>query len=113
VDAPCGNKGETASVEGFVERRERGGGVDHQFCSLGIKVHERGNLGVDFGQDLVLQTFEFTHNGKKYKELSSERQEEKGMGGIADCGLRIANLKTRSQESGDRKKTKTRKCISI
>jgi hypothetical protein len=29
---------------------------------------------------LVLQTFEFTHNGKEYKNLSSERQEEKGMG---------------------------------
>jgi hypothetical protein len=80
VGAPCGNKDEAAPFKGFVERRERGGGVDHQFCSLSIKVHERGNLGVDLGQGLVLQTFEFTHNGKEYKNLSSERQEEKGMG---------------------------------
>jgi hypothetical protein len=27
---------------------------------------------------LVFQTFEFTHNGKEYKELSAERQEERG-----------------------------------
>jgi hypothetical protein len=79
VGTPCGDKDEAASFEGFVERRERGGGVYHQFCSLSIKVHERGNLGVDFGQGLVFQTFEFTHNGKEYKRFRPERQVVSGM----------------------------------
>lgn len=99
MDTASGYQAESATVERFFQWGKRSGGINYQVCLLCVKVNQGGYLGIDFCKGLILETFEFAHNGKEYKDLSSERQGQMSVrcpwsavrGGM-EHGVRITNL---------------------
>ena len=80
MDTASGYQGESATVERFFQWGKRSGGINYQVCLLCVKVNQGGYLGIDFCKGLILETFEFAHNGKEYKDLSLERQVQMSVG---------------------------------